>query len=174
MPGLGQRVGVAIMSVIVGPVFIALPANADPAGTTAAPENMQKLSSLLSKGYTPQDCDPVDVVGNQTASLDCGFNTQADELLGATYTLYTDAPSLHNAFSALIGQYALVTCPGLNPSPTTWHFSDNPDAAAGSLACSEDDNLSSVFWTDDANLMLAEADSLDHIAPLYEWWRTGS
>jgi serine/threonine-protein kinase len=162
------------MSVIVGPMLLALPASADPPDTKADPESMQKLYGLLSKGYTPQDCNPTDLVANQVAALDCGFNTQADILFGVTYALYTDAASLHNAFSAVIGQYTLVTCPGLNPSPTTWHFSDNSAAAAGSLACSEDDTLSSVFWTDDANLMLAEADSFDHIAPLYEWWRTGS
>jgi serine/threonine kinase PknH len=167
------RLGVALVSLSVWLGALALPANADPPGTAATPENLQKLYGLLSEGYAPGNCEPVDVVGHQTASLDCGPNAQADELIGATYTLYTDAPSLHNAFSALIGQLQLVTCPGLGPSPTTWHFSDTPDAAAGSLACSEDDTLSSVFWTDDANMMVAEADSFGYIGPLYQWWRTG-
>ena len=145
MRGLAWRLGVAVVSISIWAGALASPANADPPGTAATPENLQKLYGLLSKGYTAGDCEPValNVAGNQTAALDCGFNTAADELFGATYMLYTDAPSLHNAFSALAGQYALVTCPGLEPSPTTWHFSDAPDQAAGSLACADDDTLSS-------------------------------
>ena len=174
MPGLVRRLALAVMSLILLPVTLAPTANADPPGATATPENMQKLYGLLSQGYTPQDCDPLDLVGNQVAALDCGLNAEADGFLGVTYGLYTDAASLHSAFTDLIGQYKLVTCPGLKPSPTTWHYDDTPGAPAGSLACGEDDTLSSVIWTDDANLMLAFADSFDYIAPLYEWWRTNS
>jgi hypothetical protein len=170
---LAQRAGVAT-SVIVWTMILALPASADPPDVKATPENMQKLSGLLSKGYGPQDCQPTALVGNQVAALDCGLNTEADVLFGVTYALYTDAASLHSAFTDLIGRYHLVTCPGLDPSPTSWHYRDAPDSTAGSLACGDDDPLSEVVWTDDANLMLGSADSLDYVAPLYEWWRTGS
>jgi hypothetical protein len=154
----------------------AAPADAEPPGNTATPANLQKLYGLVSNGFGPDNCQTPEeqLADNQLAALDCEVNQETDVLFSATYVLYGDVTALRSGFSDAIAQYDLVTCPGLAPSPTKWHYDDSPDQSAGSLACGTRGGFSEMAWTDDTELMLATAQSFDDVPPLYQWWKTGS
>lgn len=158
------RSSVAVAMLCSSTLGCAPPAAADP-----TPDE-QKLYGLLSKGYTPQDCQLSPPVGNQTASLSCNVNGDLGGPFSAEYALYRNSRSLQAAFFSAIGDTTLVPCPGVNQSPTVWHLQGAPDQPAGSIACGDNGQLSDVYWTSNANLLLGHADSIDRIPRLYEWW----
>lgn len=52
-------------------VVIAVPANADPPGPTAIPNDTKKLFGALPRGFVSDQCDSVDLVGSQLAAILC-------------------------------------------------------------------------------------------------------
>jgi hypothetical protein len=164
----------AALPVLLCAVMLAVPANTQPMRplpkSPATPEDTQKLFGLLSKGYTPADCQLHDPAGNQLAAVSCDINSDSGGPISATYALYRDAASLQSAFFSIIGPIQLVPCPGVNQSPTVWHYQGSPDQTAGSIACGNLDTLSQVVWTNNANLMLGATESIDDVPRHYQWW----
>ena len=155
-------------------MLLAVPANAQPLtplpNSPASPQDTEKLFGLLSKGYSPDDCQPQDPVGNQLAAIDRSLNLDSGGPVSASYALYRDAGSLKSAFSSAIAQDKLAACPGINTSPGEWHYQGTPDQTAGSIACGYVDTLSEVVWTNDTNIVLASTQSLDDVPRHFQWW----
>jgi hypothetical protein len=171
-PNDGWMAGAALP--VLCAVVLAAPANTQPMRplpkSPATPEDTQKLFGLLSKGYTPADCQLQDPEGNQVAAVSCDINTDPGGPLNARYALYRDAASLQSAFFSTIGPIKLEPCPGVNQSPTVWHNQGSPDQTAGFIGCGYADTLSQVVWTNNANLMLGATESIDDIPRHWQWW----
>jgi hypothetical protein len=94
----------AVGSCMLCGALVAVPANAEPPGSPPIAEDTQKLFGLLSKGFIPDDCDAVDLVGGQRAAIICQVNREANGPISATYALYGDAKSLQSGFFTAIGR----------------------------------------------------------------------
>jgi hypothetical protein len=69
----------AAASCLLCGVLSAVPGNAEPSGSPATAEDTQRLSGLLSKGFVPDDCVAVDLVGTERgAAIICQFNREAN------------------------------------------------------------------------------------------------
>ncbi|MFF2113797.1 hypothetical protein [Rhodococcus koreensis] len=138
-------------------------------GSTATPQNMQKLMGLLPKGYSATACTPVSLTGAKLATVDCSQNTDAGGPTAARFSLYPDPATMNADFQATLTDDALATCPGGEQSPFTWHYTRSPDQTAGSAACGTYRNIPEIVWTNNAHTVLAAAQGTD-IASLYQWW----
>lgn len=143
--------------------------------TTAPPPDESfdaQLMGLLSAGHDSSNCAPVDPpVADTLATVDCDESTMAGGPAFTRYSLFGDLASLDNAFDAAIdANDELLECPGSGlQSPTTWHYTDTPDEIAGKVACGTYNDNADVAWTNDANLVLADAQA-DDLTELHDWW----
>ncbi|MDY6995952.1 MAG: hypothetical protein SW019_05115 [Actinomycetota bacterium] len=132
----------------------------------------EQLMGLLSVGHDPSNCEPVlPPAGTALATVDCEQSTIAGGPANTRYSLFGDLSTLDAGFDAATGvNEELLPCPGTGiDSPTTWHYTDTPDDVAGKVACGTYNGTPDLVWTNDATLVLADAQGPD-LADLHTWW----
>ena len=64
----------------------------------------------------------------------------------------------------------MLRCPASElDSPTTWHYTDTPDAVAGRIACGTYQDKPGVTWTKNDDLVLGDTMG-DNLEALHGWW----
>ena len=132
----------------------------------------QQLMALLSTGHDSSNCQPVTPpAASALATVDCTQTTQATGPAFTRYSLFGDKDALDTAFQDSIGVNSeLVQCPGSGiDSPTTWHYTDTPDAVAGQIACGTYNDNPDLVWTKDDVLLLADAQG-PSMEDVHNWW----
>lgn len=147
-----------------------------PRTTTSTPPRAEnydaQLMALLSGGHDSSNCKPISTpAGGALATVDCGPATTPGGPLSTRYSLFADQAALEAGFDGAVEVNSeLLQCPGSNiDSPTTWHFTETPDEIAGSIACGTYNNRPDLVWTNDAGLLLVDAQGPD-LEELHEWW----
>jgi serine/threonine-protein kinase len=147
--------------------YSAAPSSAPPAGSAG----LQKLLSLLPKGYPASACtsEPQRITG-AVAEVVCGANLDQGGPTRADYTLYTGLTTMNTDFANIAAKVTLAPCTANMPaSGTSWHHPDAPSQAAGMVSCGTYKNSPNVVWTDNARLVLGFVSGSD-AAALYQWW----
>ena len=144
--------------------------------TTAAPPRTAsfdaQLMALLSTGHDSSNCEPIsETAGTALATVDCGPATTAEGPKSTRYSLFADQAALEAGFDGAVEVNSeLLPCPGSGTdSPTTWHYTETPDQVAGLIACGIYNDRPDVVWTNDASLLLADAQGPD-LDVLHAWW----
>lgn len=144
--------------------------------TTAAPPQTEsydaQLMALLSAGHDSSNCEPISPPAQGTlATVDCGPASTPGGPQSTRYSLFSDVSALSAGFDAAVEVNSeLLQCPGSGlESPTTWHYTDTPDQVAGQVACGTYNDSPDVVWTNDENLLLADAQGPD-LEELHNWW----
>jgi hypothetical protein len=142
-------------------------ATADPADNQA---NDDKLFALISRGYTPADCQASKPYPQDPflARLGCGPNSQPGGPVGAIYSLYASTADLNNTFDNYVNSGAPLACPGTtDPGPTAWQ--------SGMVVCSTargpSEGAPMLSWTKAGDLLVVSAMGSD-LDSLYAWWLT--
>ena len=126
------------------------------------------LDQMVREGYSKSVCSPLSSPdGESLATFDCNALTNGPQV--GRFWLYPSINTLSNGFESLTKKLALVTCPGSQKAPDTWHYDNSPDKTAGQLACGNKGNTPALLWTDDAKNFMGyvEGTSIDD---LYKWW----
>ncbi len=170
-----------------GPV--AAPSTSAPPTTTGSPEPTRRtrtttappprgesfdaqLMALLSAGHDSSNCEPISPpAGTSIATVDCGQATSPGGPVSTRYSLFADQAALDDAFNeAVLMNAEILECPGSGvDSPTTWNYTETPDQIAGQIACGTYNDRADVVWTNDAGLLLADAQGPD-LEALHNWW----
>jgi serine/threonine-protein kinase len=144
--------------------------------TTASSPNPEpfeaKLMSVLPTSYDDGACQPVrPPATGALATVDCGETNVPTGPKAARYSIFADQASLDQHFKDAIAQNSeLVKCPGSDlDSPTAWNYNAKPDEMAGQVACGTYDGGPDVTWTNDADLLLADAQG-PTLEDLHNWW----
>ena len=137
------------------------------------PETLQgRLFGMLPPGYDPGVCQAVDPpVPGALATVDCGPSNLPGGPVASRYSTFPDQGTLRANFDEAIGETAeLAPCPNsAADSPTTWHYTDTPQKAEGSIACGTYDDGPDLTWTKNDGLLLGNAQS-PNIDELHQWW----
>lgn len=131
-----------------------------------------QLMALLSGGHDSSNCQPISPpAGAALATVDCGPATTPGGPESTRYSLFGDQAALDAAFDGAVEVNSeLLQCPGSGiDSPTTWHYNDTPDEVAGQIACGTYNDNPDVVWTNNAGMLLADAQGPDFEA-LHNWW----
>ena len=131
-----------------------------------------QLMALLSGGHDSSNCQPISPpAGAALATVDCGPATTPGGPASTRYSLFGDQAALDAAFDGAVEVNSeLLQCPGSGiDSPTTWHYNDTPDEVAGQIACGTYNDNPDVVWTNNAGMLLADAQGPDFEA-LHNWW----
>jgi serine/threonine-protein kinase len=150
---------------------------AQPTPTTANAEAQQKLLGVLPVGYPSSACTPADVPQGALAKVSCARNADAGGPSSATYTLLGDKAALSSAFDAEVRDTRVVNCPGNIQSPGPWRRNATPQQVSGTLVCGFKDDVPTLVWTDDDDLLLSSVDGADsgpNLDQLYVWWSSHS
>jgi serine/threonine kinase PknH len=141
--------------------------------TTENPESLDsKLLAVLPAGYDDGACEPANPPApGALATVDCGETNLPTGPKIARYSIFADQVTLDQHFKDAIAQNSeLVKCPGSDlDSPTAWHYNANPDQVAGQIACGTYNDNPDVTWTNDADLLLADAQG-PNLEELHKWW----
>ncbi|MEE9243635.1 MAG: histidine kinase [Mycobacterium sp.] len=144
--------------------------------TTSAPPRTEtfdaQLMGLLSAGHDSSNCAPTGTPGGAAlATVDCGPATTPGGPLITRYSLFADQFTLDAAFDESVeANSELLPCPGSDiDSATTWHYTEDPDQVAGKIACGTYNDRPDLVWTNDAALVLADAQGPD-LEELHNWW----
>ncbi|GAB3239755.1 hypothetical protein [Mycolicibacterium hippocampi] len=146
-----------------------------PRTTTAPPPSESpnaQLMALLSAGHDSSNCEPISPpAGTSIATVDCGQATSPGGPVSTRYSLFADQTALDDAFNeAVLMNAEILECPGSGvDSPTTWNYTETPDQIAGQIACGTYNDRADVVWTNDAGLLLADAQGPD-LGELHNWW----
>ncbi|MGB3231501.1 MAG: hypothetical protein WA944_07505 [Mycobacterium sp.] len=147
-----------------------------PRTTTAPPPRSEspnaQLMALLSAGHDSSNCEPISPpAGTSIATVDCGQATSPGGPASTRYSLFGDQAALDDAFNeAVLLNAENLECPGSGvDSPTTWNYTETPDQIAGQIACGTYNDRADVVWTNDAGLLLADAQGPD-LEELHNWW----
>lgn len=146
---------------------------------SASPDNaaQDKLQGMLPGGYPDGACTPITTPDHAAGAVLCEQNVDPDAPQSATYTLAADQGALDTAFSDIVENAAVVTCPGRIQSPGPWRRNATPEQISGTLVCAVQDGHPMLAWTDDAELLLGviqsgpEGPTFDQ---LYAWWSSHS
>ena len=143
---------------------------------TSAPPRTEtfdaQLMSLLSTGHDSSNCEPISPpAGASLATVDCGPATTPGGPLSTRYSLFADRAALDAGFDGAVEVNSeLLQCPGSRvDSPTTWHYTENPDQIAGMIACGTYNDRPDLVWTNNAAMILADAQGPD-LEELHDWW----
>ncbi|MGW0159210.1 serine/threonine-protein kinase [Mycobacterium sp. NPDC003323] len=140
---------------------------------TPDPAAMQdRLFGMLPQGYDPGVCQPVvPPVRGALATADCGQSSLPGGPAASRYSLFSDQGTLRANFEDAIDENSeLFACPGSDRvSPTTWHYTDTPGTAEGSIACGTYDGGPDITWTRNDGLLLGNAQG-GTIEELHQWW----
>jgi hypothetical protein len=132
-----------------------------------------RLVHLLPSGYRPDSCAPVATPDGAAAKVTCGQSAVPGGPASGMFTLVRDNATLVATFDDLLRRLDVVTCPGNIQSPGPWHTA--AEQHTGTLVCGIEDNMPTVAWTNDGQLLLSivqtspQGPSLDD---LYRWWST--
>jgi serine/threonine-protein kinase len=144
--------------------------------TTTTAENPQsfdsKLMALLPPGYGGDACKPVlPPSTGALATVDCGPPTIPSGPLSSRYSLFADQATLDSHFQDGLKAYdQLQKCPGSDlDSPTTWHYNATADQLAGQVACGTYKGNGDVFWSNNKDLLLGDAQG-PNLEDLHKWW----
>ncbi len=143
--------------------------------TSRAPDPatlQERLFGMLPQGYDPGVCQPVDPpVPGALATVDCGPSSLPGGPVSARYSTFPDQGALRANFDEAIGETAeLMPCPNSTAdSPTTWHYTDTPQKAEGSIACGTYNDGPDLTWTKNDDLLLGNAQS-PNMDELHQWW----
>ncbi|MGZ6779378.1 MAG: serine/threonine-protein kinase [Mycobacterium sp.] len=130
------------------------------------------LLSALPASYADGACRPArPPATGALATVDCDETTVPTGPKAARYSLFADQETLDQHFKEAIAQNSeLVKCPGSDlDSPTAWNYNANPDEMAGQVACGTYDGNPDVTWTNNADLLLADAQG-PNLEDLHNWW----
>ena len=142
-----------------------------PSGYTADDD---KLIGLIGTGgYLRRTCTPQHPAKDGALStLECDALDGGPE--GATFWLYGDQGALDDSFKNVTSNATLQTCPDGTASPGKWHYTKNPTALAGQLACGTDSNgQANVMWTEDSKEFIALIRG-SALPDLFTWWQKKS
>jgi len=131
-----------------------------------------QLMGVLPRGYDANLCRPVHPPATGAlATVDCGPAPQEGGPTSARLSLFADQQALDNAFDGTIALYApMLRCPASElDSPTTWHYTDTPDAVAGRIACGTYQDKPGVTWTKNDDLLLGDTMG-ENLEALHGWW----
>ena len=144
--------------------------------TTASSPNPEpfeaKLMSALPTSYDQGACQPArPPATGALATVDCDETNVPTGPKAARYSIFADQASLDQHFKDAIAQNSeLVKCPGSDlDSPTAWNYNAKPDEMAGQVACGTYAGSPDVTWTNDADLLLADAQG-PNLEDLHNWW----
>lgn len=153
----------------------AAPTTAERTTRTRAPDPailQDRLFGMLPQGYDPGVCQAVDPpVPGALATVDCGPSSMAGGPLASRYSTFPDQGALRANFDEAIGETAeLMPCPNSTmDSPTTWHYTDTPQKAEGSIACGTYNDSPDLTWTKNDGLLLGNAQG-PNLDELHQWW----
>jgi serine/threonine protein kinase len=141
-----------------------------PSGYTADDDKLVGL--IAHSGYLRSTCTP------QHPAKDGALSTlECDALNGgpesATFWLYGDQGALDDPFKNVTSNATLQTCPDGTASPGKWHYTNNPTAMAGQLACGTDNGQANVMWTEDSKEFVALIRG-SALPDLFTWWQKKS
>jgi hypothetical protein len=91
--------------------------------------------------------------------------------------LLGDKAALSSAFDAEVLDTRVVNCPGNIQSPGPWRRNATPQQVSGTLVCGFKDDVPTLVWTDDDDLLLSSVDGADsgpNLDQLYVWWSSHS
>ncbi|MCF6388165.1 serine/threonine protein kinase [Mycobacterium sp. MBM] len=143
--------------------------------TSRAPDPatlQERLFGMLPQGYDPGVCEAVDPpVPGALATVDCGPSSLPGGPVSARYSTFPDQGALRANFDEAIGETAeLMPCPNSTvDSPTTWHYTDTPQKAEGSIACGTYNDGPDLTWTKNDGLLLGNAQG-PNMDELHQWW----
>jgi len=141
-----------------------------PSGYTADDDTL--VGYLAKPGYSRSLCNPQHPPKNNSLStLDCDALSGGPD--SATFYLYADQSALDDAFKNVISKATLQTCPDGTSSPGKWHYTKDPTATAGQLACGMDGGDAVVMWTDDSKDFVAVVRG-SSLNDLFTWWQKES
>lgn len=131
-----------------------------------------RLFGMLPQGYDAGVCQAVDPpVPGALATVDCGPSSLPGGPVASRYSTFPDQGALRANFDEAIGETAaLMPCPNSTmDSPTTWHYTDTPQKAEGSIACGTYNDSPDLTWTKNDGLLLGNAQG-PNIDELHQWW----
>jgi serine/threonine-protein kinase len=141
--------------------------------TAESPQSFDsKLMALLPPGYGGAACKPVlPPSTGALATVDCGPPTTPGGPLSSRYSLFADQATLDSRFQDGLKAYdQLQKCPGSElDSPTTWHYNATADQVAGQVACGTYKGNGDVFWSNNKDLLLGDAQG-PNLEDLHKWW----
>jgi hypothetical protein len=150
--------------------------NAGGATITATPADQEKLKGLVPRGYAAGSCTPTDTPRGTLAKMSCTANTDVGGPPSATYTLVADKAALTKTFDGLVSSARQMTCPGNIQSPGPWRRIAT-QVVAGTVFCGFRDDIPTVVWTDETDLLIASVDGAQagpNLDQLYTWWASHS
>jgi PknH-like extracellular domain len=133
--------------------------------------NNNLLAGSLSKGYGPNNCQPVaatKLTGLVLAELDCGQSPDPVGPASAIYRLLPQADALASDFKSMIQGMALTACgPNTGDSPGKWQQGQT----SGQMACGTEKDVATLTWTTDGKNALGSirASNAD-VNALHQWW----
>jgi serine/threonine protein kinase len=140
--------------------------------TTANQSQDSKLMALLPPGYGGDACKPVlPPSTGALATVDCGLPSTPGGPASARYSLFADQATLDSHFQDGLKAYdTMQKCPGSDvDSPTTWHYNSTPDQVAGQVACGMYKGNGDVFWSNNKDLLLGDAQG-PSLEDVHKWW----
>jgi serine/threonine-protein kinase len=158
----------------------------DSSGTTASPpavgsseltDAQRALRGVLPPGYPSAACTPGDTPKAAVAKFSCSGNTDSGGPPSATYTLFSDPLALRAGFGDDVRGTRVVNCPGNIQSPGPWRRNATPEQVSGTLLCGLRDDVPTVVWTDDDELLLSSVEGANagpDLDQLYLWWSSHS
>ncbi|MFG1930929.1 protein kinase [Mycobacterium sp. NPDC048908] len=163
----GALVIILVVVVVVAAVVTAVLYNANPSRVAE-----RKLTDLVAEDLFGRDCKSGPYPPEALAGVACAEETG----LGGgspTYYLFADQTALNNYFDSL---HFVQSCPGASAAVQNWHRAGDV-LAGGLVGCIVDgDGAPSVWWTDDARLLVGNAPGRDGttIDQVYRWWHDRS
>ena len=150
-------------------------AGAEPAAASRFSPEEQQIVEKLPFGFTEASCETAsNPPPSSVASLDCGQNAGLNTPLGGHFALFADPDSLNRAFQNGLtnrgSDYVPSPCPGLEASPTAWHYTATPWETAGQIVCGTFKGVPDIEWTRDRELLLLDVHDGPDVNSLYQWW----
>ena len=176
--GIAVIVALIVAIVLISTGVLSLGGSRSTTTTPSAPASGytaddDKLVGLISHaGYQRSTCKPQHPPkDNALSTLECDAIDGGPN--GATFWLYGDQSAVDDGFSNVTSNVSLQTCPDGTTSPGKWHYTQNPTASAGGLACGSQNGNAVVMWTEDSKDFVAMVRGSD-LKALFEWWRNRS
>lgn len=146
------------------------PPSVPPSGWTADDDTL--IGYFSKPGYDRNNCTPQHPPKDGTLStLECDALSGGPD--SATLSLYADQSALDDGFQNVTSSASLETCPDGTASPGKWHYTKDPTATAGQVACGMDGGDAVVIWSDDSKDFVAVVRG-SNLKDLFTWWQKES